>query len=57
MERRDPERWPTVRMIEHSGAIDTSRARPVEVVVKGLKHWVDEEADGSEDGQQQPKKS
>ena len=31
MERRDPERWPTVRMIEHSGAIDTSRARPVEV--------------------------
>ena len=54
MERRDPERWPTVRMIEHSGAIDTSRARPVEVVVRGLKRWVDEEeeADGSE-GQQQ----
>ena len=22
MERRDPERWPTVRMIEHSGAIE-----------------------------------
>ena len=42
-ERRDPERWPTVRMIEHSGAIDTSRARPVEVVVKGLKLWVDDE--------------
>ena len=37
MERRDPERWPTLRMIEHSGAIDTSRARPVEVVVRGLK--------------------
>ena len=55
MERRDPERWPTVRMIEHSGAIDTSRARPVEVVVRGLKRWVDEEeADGREDGQQQP---
>ena len=55
MERRDPERWPTVRMIEHSGAIDTSRARPVEVVVKGLKRWVDdeEEADGRrEDGPQ-----
>ena len=55
MERRDPERWPTLRMIEHSGAIDASRARPVEVVVKGLKLWVDdeEEADGlREDGPQ-----